>query len=705
MKKMLSLIASLLYVLSFNSHSSEPLLKGESLLNLDQEFEWLEAEKYVITASKVKEKITKSPASVSVITSEQIKNMGAKDLMEVLNTVPGFQVFKGAYTQRVQIRGILKPTSSGLLLMINSHPVNNNFTGSGVWAYGHMSVKNIKRVEVIRGPGSALYGANAFSGIVNVITKSGAEIDSLEISTSYGSDSYKRQNYLHGDVWGDLEMVLNINFLETNGYQASVDRDNQFNYDNKYGTKATLAPGTSNNQERQLDMSLNLRFKDFWFDGRLIDHERGPNVGITDALNQSSEINSDAGYMVLGYSKQVTDNWKIDAKIYQNHQKNNDIVQFLPNGAFGLDRGLYADIVNKNTRTGIELQSMYNISDNNTLIFGATYEELKQFDVEYAANHAWDANGNIILAVPGILPSNTTIDLTDTQYNYMQPAKRTFKAFYLEDIWDVTEHLRLVIGGRYDDYSDFGGTFNPRAGLTWEYADGYDIKLLYGRAFRAPSFYELYTKHYFVKGNANLAPETVDTYELSFGARFTEDLKGRITGFYSKFTDVIVEEKRIVGGNTIHQFQNASELDIQGIEAELRYNFGRGSYLSASYTYQNAMDPNSEERVGRVPVHFGTVTGNYRFNKHLNWHSDLYWSSAAKKRADAGETTTYATSFMVVNTTLTAKEFCPGLENLTASFSVYNVFDEDYSMDYSQELPGGAPMPRRSYMIQLGYSF
>jgi len=153
--------------------------------------------------------------------------------------------------------------------------------------------------------------------------------------------------------------------------------------------------------------------------------------------------------------------------------------------------------------------------------------------------------------------------------------KRNFKAFFIEDIWDITEDIRLTAGARYDDYSDFGDSFNPRIGLTWEFIKGYDLKLLYGSAFRAPSFAELYDG---LTGNPDLDPEEVDTYQVSLGAEVISSLSGRITWYQNQIKDAIDPEMK--SGVNFLRSTNYSKMKSQGLELEMRYDLGRGSYLA-----------------------------------------------------------------------------------------------------------------------------
>ena len=356
----------------------------------------------------------------------------------------------------------------------------------------------------------------------------------------------------------------------------------------------------------------------------------------------------------------------------------------LPDGAIGKPS-------NKNTRTGLEIQTTYTLSEANTLVGGLTYEKMEQYDVKYSANVLYTPVQNVLIPLPAVE------DLTDTQ-NYNKDVSRTFKAVFLEDLWDIKKNLRLTVGARYDDYSDFGSSFNPRAGVIWEFLKGYDAKLLYGRAFRAPSFYELYSQNNpaFV-GNPDLKPEKIDTYELSLGAELTDALSGRITGFRNTVNDS-VEAVTIAG---TRMFQNTSKIRSQGIEAEVKYDFGKGIYVGANYTYQDVKNLDTDERLWNVPEHKGNLLANIRLSRYFNVLTDVYLQG--KYTREPGDPREDNDGFTIVNTTLIAKDFLKGLE---IRGSVYNLFDTEYTFPTAKDtLPVDFPMPGRSFMVEVRYKF
>jgi iron complex outermembrane receptor protein len=274
----------------------------------------------------------------------------------------------------------------------------------------------------------------------------------------------------------------------------------------------------------------------------------------------------------------------------------------------------------------------------------------------------------------------------------MGTEKRNLRAIYIEDIWDFTENFRFTIGARYDDYSDFGDHVSPRIGLTWEYMEGYDLKLLYGHAFRAPTFLEYYFPS--VRGgNPDLDPETIDTYEISLGADFTSSLDGRVTLFHRETEDTIVPSSPVAPWHYINQGANRD----QGVEVEAKYDFGRGTYLGGNYTYINQKTGLEEK------YYIGKIMANIRLSKYLNFYADGRFLHGLDGRAPDDPRDEWS-GYEIINATLIAKKFLKGFEKLELRGSVYNLFDHDWESLQGPDVPD-LPMPGINYLLEIKYKF
>jgi len=663
---------------------------------LEEELRYLKAETYVITASRVPENIKKSASSITVVTDRQIRQMGARNLADVLQTVPGMNYhYDNVGTHEAYARGLSVTFSQRILVMVNSHPINDNYSGGAMWTHDTMILDNVKRIEFIRGPGSALYGANAFAGVINIITKEAEDVDGWEVTARGGSYDTQQYNLLYGKTFNDLDIVFNYNYFNTHGFNGHVNEDFQTFIDQLAGTNASLAPGRMKGDDEKYDASLTLKYKGLKFEGRYVDRENDLPVGLQPILNNKSIFSHEDYYLNLSYERTLFEGLDLFGKVYRNHYNTDHWFQIMPpwsslltpSGPVTMREGVISIPSAKNNRTGFEIQTTYKMSNSNTVVAGITYEEMKQYDVKRRGNSMTTSEPNVSI------PLRRVEDVSDID-NFNRSVKRNFKAFFIEDIWDITDELRLTVGVRYDDYSDFESEVSPRAGLTWEFIKGYDIKLLYGHAFRAPSFIELYDIQF---GNPDLDPETVDTYEVSFGAQFTPSLSSRVTWFRSIVDDSI--GMMVEPGPEYLRHKNFGKQRSEGLEVEMRYDFGRGTYLAANYTYQIF----KKRFLYMVPRHMGNVMVNIRLSKYLNFYASCHFEDGFRR--ERGDTRDDMSGYGIVNTTLIAKKFLKGYEGLEIRGSIYNLFDKDYTSPMNEGLPNDIPRPGRNFIVGMKYKF
>ena len=670
---------------------------------LEQEFKWLKAETFVITASKVMENIKKAPASITVITDKQIRQMGARNLTDVLwRTVPSVNFSKPSFERNEVI--IVRGTTalSSVLLLINGHPVTRAFGGDWRYLYDDLIIDNIKRIEVIRGPGSALYGANAYHGVINVITKEAEDIDGVELTARGGSYDTQQYNLLYGKTFSDLEVAFDFNYLKTHGFRGLIEEDFQTQLDQIWVplgfAPASLAPGRTNSDLEKYDTQLTLNYKGFKFDGKYTDKKYDHPTSWTSALTNKTIYDGKGYSLTLSYETRIWEGLDLYGKVYRNKDEGTGDNQWFPPGHVTrtpnpappppfipvvMPDGLLWNPKLESTRTGIEFQTTYKMSDSNTIVVGASYEDQKAEKIPVWANFLPTGVPGVIIPLPSVQKWPEGLSMGTEKIN--------FKAFFLEDIWDITDDLRLTLGARYDYYSDFGGELSPRVGLTWEYMKGYDLKLLYGHAFRAPNFLELFD---FSSGNADLDPETIDAYEISFGAEFTRNFNSRITLYHIETEDRIIPSS----GTQLFNWANQGSSRTQGVELEMRYDFGRGTYLAGNYYYFKRKTGNKGNQ------HNAKIMANIRLSRYLNFHVDGRFIDSIE-RFRPGDTRDDVSGYGLVNATLIAKKFLKGYEGLELRGSVYNLLDKDWVTPTDQQIPNDMPRPGINFLLEMRYKF
>jgi len=635
---------------------------------LENEISWLKEETFVISASKVKENIDKTPASIYVVTDKMIEEIGANDIFDALKIVPGIRIKQSyIYNNKISVRGVQTRSSEKVLVLLDGHSLNINLLNGGATdASKSLPIEFIKKIEVIKGPASALYGENAFTALINIITKKSEDIDGSVIKTKFGSNNTKSVNLLHGKKYDSNSIVININNQSTDGKSVFVKKDSI----NKSGyTNPTLS---------STNMFLSVvNDNGFYFKGNYNEIKDGSNYGATHMINDTDLSKRRSYLLELGYKKGITNKTDIHLRTYYDNYK-------LDN-KWEVNTNRIAYTGNEDEKIGLE-SILKTKKDNYVLLTGLSFEQQNLKNPTQKMN--WNPKTEN--------PFNTTasyniIDYSNSDTNYIDEVDRNFWAFYSEILYDINSDLRINAGARYDYYNDFGKTINPRLGATWRINNNNNLKFLYAHAFRAPTFAELYNKNNpAVQGNPNLKPETVKTYEVTFENESIKNLKSTVTLFNTEIKDIILLE------NTIQT--NKNKLITNGIEIEAKYNLSRGSYIIANFTKKYVENKTTKNKIANISQNNAFIAINKRINKFLNLYTEMeYVGSQTRLETDTRDD---VPSSITNNMTLLIKNFKS--KNLSIKLSAYNIFN---TTTYDSAEPYDYPISGRSYMSELTYKF
>lgn len=650
-------------------------------------------EKDMETATKRTTSLRKAPAIATIITADEIGNMGARNLLDILKMVPGFGISLNEFgAPMVEVRGIRTPLNEKILLMIDGHSLNKNFTGSGLFAEAEVPVENIKQVEVVRGPGSALYGSNAFVATINIITRDAEEIDGLELKGGGGSFDTFKGNLVGGTTIGEeFTVVASVDQYRTNGPKLQVGADLLSTTPGLESFSA--APGSTDLSFRQTDAFLKIGYGDLTFKGHIVSKRMGSYIGYRYTLTDGSHNDIDNYWGELAYRLQATDSVVSTTKLRYDYLNQDSWIKIAPAGFLGTfpDGAIGSPLV-KNRTLGVEQQCDWDIFKNNHLIAGASFEELRQYDTGTLQNYSFTAPSPL----PNYLGSVQNGD------NWNKDVTRKTWAAYLQDEWQMFESLNLTAGLRYDHYDDFGGTANPRVGLVWNMLENADLKLLYGQAFRAPNFIELYSvSNPLLLGSANLKPEQITTYEAGLTYRFNRYIAADLNYFYSTIKDQIIT---VSSSPQTAFYTNLGTTETQGVEFGLNGGFAGKANWKASYVFQDPRDANSHGHLPYVPSHRGTASINYAPIKYVNLHSDLLWTGPRPR--PAGDSRPEMPSYTTVDVAVTLKNF---FESLEIQAGVRNIFDRHFNdPDTSgalQKVPGDFPREGISALVTASCKF
>ena len=662
-----------------------------------QEEDYFRTDRLLLIATRSPMPVRKAPAIASVITQDEIRNMGARNLRDVLKMEPGIGVSRNEFgIFMYEVRGIRTTLSEKILVMIDGHSLNKSIiTGSAFYRiFDDLPVENIKQIEIIRGPGSALYGANAFVAVINILTRDAIDIGGLELKASGGNFDTRKINVVGGKIYENgFQASGSLDYSKTDGENFLIEEDALSV--NPFWAPFTTTPGYAFMSSEKTDIFFKASYKDLAFEGHYLSSRRdGFYIGMTYALTDDNSDPITNYWGQVSYSPKLTDHFQTTFKAYIDYYEQDTSAELYPEGFLGVfPNGMLGGPKVKTQTIGCELQLDYDLFAGNHLVVGAMYERTRQFDVK-ALNNFNPSTGAPIGPVQDV----------SAWANWNVEEDRNIWAVYAQDEWEIRDNLNLTAGVRYDHYSDFGGTTNPRIGLVWSFLENADIKLLYGQAFRAPNFAELYNDNNPVNiGNKDLAPETIKTFEVGATALLQDKFTVNLNYFYNDIEELIILDPSTISPAPA-LFVNAGSAEIDGIELILSGSYSFENYWKLSYTYQDPREGDTGARLRDVPHHRATAAINYGLNRYVILHTDILWTG--KRPRPAGDTRDDVDSYTTVDLALTVKNFYKTLE---IQGTIHNLFDKEYvdpdTSGAAQLVPNDFPGGGISAMVNVGYKF
>jgi outer membrane receptor for ferrienterochelin and colicins len=676
----------------------------------------------LVTATGTPKSVRTAPAVASVITARDIEEMGATTLDEALETVPGLHVYPsyGSFAPVYSIRGIQTSLNPQVLVLVNGLPITTLYNGRRIFGL-RIPVSNISRIEVIRGPGSAVHGADAFSGTINVITKDGKEIDGLKTGMRVGSfetyGGWGQYGFNH-EGW---DVSLSLEYQESRGDKDRVvSKDFQTTLDTLTGTSASLAPGELRTRYKNLNGHVGLSKDNLTL--RLwgsLGYDIGTGSGAAQALDDTDDVEYELLLSDLTYKNDhLIRDGEMNIRLSHLYQHSDTKFRILPPGALvTLDadgvltfdpasarylalfsEGYIGQPVQTDNIISIDYEAFYRGFNDHLVRFGTGYKYQKE-DTEQYTNFGSEAIDLTSLSAPpdvNVISGNLTYS-DDGPSIYLEDQKRDLWYLSLQDEWAFARAWELTAGMRYDHYSDFGETINPRAALVWGTLEYLTTKLLYGRAFRSPSFAEQHNQNNpVILGNPGLDPETINTWELAFDFHPTRTFRSKLNLFYYEIDGLI--EYVLDPGGTTSTAQNAKDQEGRGFEIEADWKVTDTFRLSGNLAYQHSRDKETREIVPDAPEL------QFYFNPHWEflpeWSVDAqYFRIAGRHRAE-GDTRDNINDYNLVNLTLRRKNI---LKHLDFALAARNLFDEDVREPSNGLIPDDFPMEGQNIWAELRY--
>jgi len=647
----------------------------------------------VTIATSREQPIQTAPVIASVFTAKDIKNSGARNLAEILNQVPGFYIGTNynLFDPIYSVRGFSSAFNQNLLVMIDDIPQRELLFGDWSYIVGTIPMDAIERVEVIRGPGSALYGSDAFVGAVNIITKKKVPKDTTS-TLSAGSYNTKNGRFITGTKLGEMNLVASLEYFKSDGHEPLIQVDQQTILDGIMSTSASLAPSNAATGRDEIGIHINLTNKHSQFGLRGYKwNNKGLGVGSAASLDPFGNIDNQGFEATYKYDREVVKNLNISSTFdYTSNRYALDNIHFFPPGAFGVfTEGVISDgeLEQQFTRLRFDLsfsgyqRHFFNFGSGGEFSYIKTRRESRNYSI---------INGNIIPIGP---VQNTANDPILDGFK----VSRDLWFMYIQDEWNLHPDWILTYGARYDHYSDYGATISPRAVLVWNMQHNLTTKLLYGRGFRSPTILETKAKNIpAIESNPNLDAEMINTIDLAVDYQARYDLLIRANVFYHK-TDKQIRQQNT--GGPVFRPENVGDQEGQGIELEAWWSITPKAKVFANYAYQKNTDKTTNKDAGFSP-HQKMFSGLQYTHRNLFFSARALYIGSRDRVAE--DTRPDADKYAIIDLLIRADLY----SNIEASLDVRNIFDRQVEdAGFGTAFPGDMPLPGRNYYVTIAAKF
>jgi outer membrane receptor for ferrienterochelin and colicins len=503
-----------------------------------------EQDPVISSASRYGQSVYEAPASVTVITRDEILQFGYRTLGEVLSGAGGmFTSYDRNYTY-LTIRGLAKPGdfNTHVLVLLDGRRLNQPVDDSSLLGTeGLVDVEALERVEIIRGPGSTLYGTNAFYAVINLVTRTGASAKGVEAQVAAGS--FKTG---YGALAGGTRSSAGFDvFAAASGYTA---RGPDL-YFPEFDTPATHDGHAIGLDGDRFGRALVRVMKgDFTLEGFYSSRRKDiPTASYQTIFGDARERTHDgAGMISTGYEHAFADLSRVWATAsYQSG---------FYSGDYPYDSGVVSDYIRSRAVT-VEGQYQRFVAGRHRFSLGGEVRRDLRLEQGVLGTFAYSRSAWVLAA-------------------------------FLQGELHLGERVTLYGGGRYDHYDTFGGTFNPRVAIVAEPATGTYVKGMYGRAFRAPSAYELYYEDGSVtqKPALTLAPERLETFEVAVERRVRHGLRATLSGYHTRVSNLIGLVTDPADGLLV--YRNGDTARSTGLEVGLDGHLTKRVFARASYAFQ-----------------------------------------------------------------------------------------------------------------------
>lgn len=593
----------------------------------------------VSSALKYEQSIHDAPASVTIVTSAEIERFGYRTLEDVLRGVRGFYITNDRNYSYVGVRGFGRPGdyNNRLLLLLDGHTLNENVYGAAQTGseLGGLDFRSVERVEIVRGPGSALYGTSAMLAVINIVTKEPETASPLRVAVESGSyglltgSAAVAKTFDNGASFMVSTRVGNIDgadlyYPEFDDPATNNGRVDGLDWDEYYGV---LGRGS---------------YRNFSIETLYTSRDKGIPTGAwgVDFNNDRAVTDDSHAFVELKYENEIGTNRAVNLRAYADRYRYHGTYPSATENLYDASEGNWM---------GAELQHLWDIQSNNRLIFGVEGQD--------------HTNSDYRLWTP------------DTTSFYRNEPYTVFSA-YVQDEFQPLRCLSIVAGVRADNYSNRPSTMSPRLAVIGNPARSTTVKALYGEAFRVPTFYEQYygDAGSLFKANPGLLPEAITSYELVWEQDIGTNLCSILCLYRNEFDNLI--DVTFDPSDSLFYHGNVARNRASGIDIELRGVVGaiRGY---TSYGFCDAKSTDTSEPLTNSPSHVAKLGAMANLVDHV-WLGAEALYETGRKTVYGGTTDAYFLLNLHLSTVLS-----PFGTSTSASLHVRNLFDSSY------QTPGG----------------